>query len=83
MELSKRKGNQLPLGMSILSTLAEYVRAGRLTVADIRNKLVFDKVPETKLEPFLINGYNNILPALVERILDAPSNRAEVKVTPP
>jgi 5-methylcytosine-specific restriction protein B len=54
------------------------VRIGRLTVADILNKQVFVKVPETKLEKNHINGYNNILPALVARILDAPSKRAEI-----
>ncbi|MFL1525581.1 AAA family ATPase [Pseudomonas sp. O230] len=81
LNLVKPNGKELPIGMSILNTLAEYVRSGRLTVTDIRNKLVFDKVSETKLEPFLINGYNNILPALVERILDAPSDCAEVKKT--
>ncbi|VVO38801.1 AAA family ATPase [Pseudomonas fluorescens] len=82
VELSKPKGNQLPIGMSILSTLADYVRAGRLSVADIRNRLVFDKVPETKLDPFLVNGYLNILPALVERLLGASTNRTSVKPNP-
>jgi 5-methylcytosine-specific restriction protein B len=81
LNLVKPNGKELPIGMSILNTLAEYVRSGRLTVTDIRNKLVFDKVSETRLEPFLINGYNNILPVLVERILDAPSDCAEVKKT--
>jgi 5-methylcytosine-specific restriction protein B len=81
LSLVKPNGKELPIGMSILSTLAEYVRAGRLTVADIRNKLVFDKVSETKLEPYLINGYNNILPVLVQRILDTSSEGSEVKET--
>jgi len=82
VELSKPKGNQLPIGMSILSTLAGYVREGRLSIADIRNRLVFEKVPETKLDPFLVNGYLNILPALVERLLEASSNRSAVTAIP-
>ncbi|KAE9644378.1 McrB family protein [Pseudomonas sp. PB106] len=77
LSLIKPNGKQLPIGMSILNTLAEYVRAGRLTVADINIKSVFDKIPETKLEPYLVNGYNNILPTLVERVLSRPHN--EVK----
>ena len=81
LSLVKPNGKELPIGMSILHTLAEYVRAGRLTVADVRNKLVFDKVSETKLEPYLINGYNNILPVLVQRVLDTSSEGAEVKET--
>ena len=79
LNLVKPNGKELPVGMNMLSTLAGYVRAGRLTVADIRNKQVFDKVPETMLEPFLINGYNNILPLLVARILDGKSKGADVE----
>jgi 5-methylcytosine-specific restriction protein B len=74
LSLIKPNGKQLPIGMSILNTLAEYVRAGRLTIADINIKSVFDKIPETKLEPYLVNGYNNILPSLVERVLSRPHN---------
>ncbi|WP_030132575.1 McrB family protein [Pseudomonas sp. QTF5] len=81
LNLIKPNGKELPIGMSMLRTLAEYVRSEQLTVDDIRNKHVFDKMPETKLEKNLINGYCNILPVLVERILDAPSKRAEVKAT--
>jgi len=81
LNLFKPNGKELPIGMSMLNALAEYVRSGRLTISDIRNKLVFDKISETKLEPFLINGYNNILPVLVERILDTPSDHSEVKAT--
>lgn len=55
--------------MSVLNTLADYVRTQRLTLADIREKRVFERVAETKLEPYLVNGYNNILAALVERVL--------------
>ena len=77
LNLVKPNGKELPVGMNMLSKLAEYVRAGRLTVADIRNKQVFDKVPETTLEPYLINGYNNILPLLVARILEMQSKGTE------
>ncbi len=68
LELEKPNGKWLPFGMSLLQELASYVKTGKLTLADIRDKRVFDKVPETRLEPYLINGYNNILPALVERL---------------
>jgi len=77
VELSKPKGNQLPIGMSILNTLADYVREGRLSIGDIRNKLVFDNVPEAKLDPFLVNGYNNILHTLVERLINIQSSTAQ------
>ena len=73
LELEKPNGNRLPFGMSMLHELASYVRNGRLTLADIRDKQVFAKVPTTKLEPYLVNGYNNILPALVERLCEPVS----------
>jgi 5-methylcytosine-specific restriction protein B len=69
VELRKPNEKSLPLGMSVLNTLADYVRTQRLTLADIREKRVFERVAETKLEPYLVNGYNNILAALVERVL--------------
>jgi 5-methylcytosine-specific restriction protein B len=77
LELRKPNGKSLPIGMSLLSTLANYVKEGKLTLEDIREKVVFDKVPETTLEPFLVNGYNNVLPALVECLLSAPSGLAD------
>jgi 5-methylcytosine-specific restriction protein B len=69
LELKKPNGKTLPIGMSILNTLADYVTSGRITIADIRDKHVFDKVPETLLDPYLVNGYNNILPSIVERLI--------------
>jgi 5-methylcytosine-specific restriction protein B len=82
VELSKPQGNQLPIGMSILNELAGYVRAGLTTVADIRTTQVL-KVRGNNLDPHLIKGYRNILPLLVERILEAPSERAELETTTP
>ena len=72
LELTKPNGKRLGLAMNMLEELAGYVREGTISVEDIRNKLVFDKVPESRLEPFLVHGYNNILPSLVEKILVGP-----------
>ncbi|RRW40037.1 ATPase [Pseudomonas luteola] len=82
LELKKPNGKSLPLGMSLLTTLADYVRQGLLTVNDIREKRVFEKVPTSLLEPYLVNGYNNILPPLVERLLGQPG-QAIAKVGEP
>lgn len=84
LELKKPNEKSLPLGMSLLQTLAEYVRNDQLTLEDIREKRVFEKVPTTQLEPYLVNGYNNILPHLVARLvspdtgLSNPPERASV-----
>ena len=50
-----------------------YVKDGRITIEDIREKKVFAKVPETKLERNLVNGYSNIIPLLVEKMLTRQS----------
>lgn len=90
LELKKPKGNELPIGMSMLRKLAEHVRRGELTLEDIAEKRVFPKLAAvgTTLEPNLVNGYNNIIPALVDRVLkgapasetDAPSDSKRVLI---
>jgi 5-methylcytosine-specific restriction enzyme B len=72
LELTKPNGKRLGLAMNMLEELAGYVREGAISVEDIRNKLVFDKVPDSRLEPYLVHGYNNILPSLVEEIVAGP-----------
>lgn len=69
IELSKPNGNRLPLAMSLVETLVDYVRDGKVTIEDIKEKNVFTKVPDTKLEPYLVNGYHNVLASLVQRLL--------------
>ena len=68
LELEKPNGSSLELGMGLLRTLTDHVMAGRLSIADITEKQVFEKVPDTKLERYLVNGYSNILPALVSHL---------------
>jgi 5-methylcytosine-specific restriction protein B len=53
-----------------LNELATDVRSGKITLEDIREKRVFDKIPNTTIEPFIVNGYNNILPLLVAKIIE-------------
>lgn len=84
VELAKPNGNRLPIGIGLLKTLADHVKKGELTLDDIREKRVFDKLSDSKLEPYLVNGYNNILPRLVERCLSgaaaAPPPKSNAKV---
>jgi 5-methylcytosine-specific restriction protein B len=67
--LEKPNGSSLPLPWELLDELAGLVRQGRISIADIRDKLVFDRVPDSRLEKFLVNGYNNIIPLIVERLI--------------
>ncbi len=74
--LEKPNGSSLPLPWEFLDELAGLVRQGRISIADIRDKLVFDRIPDSRLEKFLVNGYNNIIPLIVERLI-ASEARAE------
>ncbi|SDK00188.1 5-methylcytosine-specific restriction enzyme B [Bradyrhizobium sp. Rc2d] len=69
VELIKPNKKRLPIGMSLIRDLADCVREGKLTVANIRQKEVFEKMPGSLLEPYLVNGYENILSVLVDRYL--------------
>jgi len=82
VELTKPNKRRLPIGMSLIKALAEYVRQGKLTLADIKEKRVFEKMPDTLLEPYLVNGYENILSALVERFLNNVSGVSTPQAVP-
>lgn len=71
LELKKPNGNLLSFSMSLLNELAAGVRLGKITLQDIRNKTAIEKLQGSSLEPYLVNGYNNILAPLVEHLLGA------------
>lgn len=71
LELKKPNGNLLPFAMSLLNELADGVRLGKIALQDIREKTAIEKLHGSSLEPYLVNGYNNILAPLVEHLLGA------------
>lgn len=71
LELKKPNGNRLPIVLNMLNVLADAVRSERITLADIRDKVALEKIPEAGLEPYLVNGYPNLIPQLVERMVGA------------
>lgn len=70
--VEKPGGSSVPFTWEILNSLADLVRNRTITLDDIRKGLVFEKVPGLKLEKYLVNGYQNILHPLVERLLTQP-----------
>lgn len=70
LELQKPNGNLLSFSKNFLNELAEGVRSGTISPKDIREKTALPKLPGSKLEPYLVNGYNNILAPLVEHMLE-------------
>ncbi len=77
IELLKPNGSHLPLALSLITELAEYVKNGEITLDDIRDAKVFDKVVNSQLERYLVNGYNNILPELVKRLITPSKNETK------
>lgn len=69
VELKKPQGRTLPLAMSLIQELAQAVKAGKISIADIRDKRVMEKLPSTSMDPYLVNGYNNILAPLVAQLI--------------
>ncbi len=74
VELKKPNGNLLPFATNLLTTLTEAVRVGTITLADIRDKKVMAKLPNAGLEPFLVNGYSNVLFSLIGHFLSSGNN---------
>ena len=85
VELSKPNGNRLHFSQSLLRTLVDGVHAGALTVEDIRDKQAIARLPGQGLEPYIVNGYANVLAPLVQQMLgqgtpaaDAPAAAAVI-----
>lgn len=66
--LRKPNGAELPMPRSIVDELCALVRSGDISIEDIKQKRVFEKV-DTLMERFLVNGYQNVLGPLVEDIV--------------
>lgn len=74
VDLTKPNGNHLPFSMDMLQILKDGVHSGQIGIDDIRNKKAVEKLPGKGLEPYLVNGYNNILAPLVEQMCEQPSS---------
>lgn len=69
VEIEKPQGKHLPIGMSLLNGLADHVKAGTFTIDDLRNGEWDKKATGLTLEPYLVNGYKNLIPSLVAQIV--------------
>ena len=79
LELKKPNGNLLGFSLNLLQELAEAVRAGKITLKDISERTATKKLPGTTLEPYLVNGYYNILAPLVKHLLNATGAAQEAE----
>lgn len=69
VELSKPNGNKLHFAQSMLRVLADGVRSGAISVEDIRDRQAMTRLPGEGLEPYLVNGYANVLALLIKQML--------------
>jgi 5-methylcytosine-specific restriction protein B len=67
VQVIKPKGNVLPFPMAILNDLKKLVESGQITIEEIGNK-GWQKI-ESNIEPYLVNGYANLVPLLVEHLV--------------
>lgn len=66
--LEKPNGSDIVFPWEMLNKLAQLVREEKITVEDIRQKNVFNKV-DVNLEKHIVNGYENILAPIVEKMV--------------
>ncbi|KZY87186.1 hypothetical protein A3743_15320, partial [Oleiphilus sp. HI0072] len=68
VEITKPNGKVLPYPMSVLNELKGFVESGQISVKDIGNKGWQEL--DSDIEPYLVNGYDNLVPQLVEYLID-------------
>nr|WP_081729176.1 AAA family ATPase [Pseudomonas sp. URMO17WK12:I4] len=76
VEFDKPRGGVLPLPLSLLRQLLEYVRSGQIDVEDIRQGRVFEKVAEAEIEKYIVNGYQSLFAAMVEQLIKPQQSAA-------
>jgi 5-methylcytosine-specific restriction protein B len=72
--VEKKGGSSVPFTWDFLNELTELVRSKAISLGDIEKGQVFDKLPNVKLEKYLLNGYSNIVHDLVEKLVNSRSN---------
>lgn len=82
VELKKPQGRILQLGMSLIKDLAKAVTGGQISIADIREKRAMDKLQDTSMDPFLVNGYNNVLAPLIAQFIGVEESENQVAAVP-
>lgn len=78
LRLRKPNGSQIVLDWNMLNELATHVRNNVLSLDDIKQRKVFDKI-ESNLEKHIVNGYANILPNIVQYVTDE-DNKSELNI---
>jgi 5-methylcytosine-specific restriction protein B len=79
IQLRKPNGSLLPLPRTIVDEIISLVKEGKISVSDIKNKKIFEKILDSNLAKYIVNGYPSIIAPLVERIsLGGYRNRSNI-----
>jgi 5-methylcytosine-specific restriction enzyme B len=73
--LAKPNGSRLPMPWEIIDELSSLLTDKRITLDDVRYGKVFEKLPKSRLEKYIVNGYKNILPPILEAVSDRTRQR--------
>lgn len=76
IELKKPNDKLLPISLRMLNELATAVNHGKITIEDIRQKTALKKLTNSNLEPYLVNGYQNVFASLVELMLSTNQEKS-------
>ena len=66
----KPDGSLAPFTWEMLDELVVLVKSGQLKIEDIGNAEIFDGI-ETRLEKFIVNGYNKIIPSIIKVLIES------------
>lgn len=69
VKVEKTQGKIIEFGMSLLNGLADNVVSGAITVQDISDKSWEKKLVTSEFDPYIVNGYRNLLPIMIERMI--------------
>ena len=82
LEVGKPGGRVVPLAWSMIDELVELIGSGKLSIEDIGKPGIFEEI-DTKIDPFLVNGYKNFLPAIIAKSLEGNLEDISVQGAPP
>ena len=68
LHIAKPRGNKMLYPISILSELTALVRAGDIAVEDLK-KSKWNEGINTEIDPYIVTGYYNVVPQMVEYLL--------------
>ncbi len=69
LQVRKPNGSVVPFTWEMLDELVGLIKSGQLQIDDIGKPEIFDNI-DTRLEKYIVNGYNNIIPSIINRLIE-------------